>query len=71
MTARDLKRWRSRLDLSMRKACEALGCSRSAYMRWESGEQGIPKYIGLACSAIELGIANGGAVLPRETDHDT
>jgi transcriptional regulator with XRE-family HTH domain len=71
MTARELKRWRKRLELSMRKAAEAIGCSRTAYMRWESGEQDIPKYIGLACSAIELGIANGGAAIATEKDHDT
>lgn len=49
--------WRDRMGFSQRDACEALGCSRGALGGWENGTQKpIPRYIGLACAALALGM---------------
>ena len=55
-TADSLKAWRERMGYSQRDACEQLGCSRTAYGRWESGIQPVPRYIGLACAALAMGM---------------
>jgi transcriptional regulator with XRE-family HTH domain len=44
--------WRDRMGFSQRDACEALGCSRSAWSDWESGKHEAPLYIRLACAAL-------------------
>jgi transcriptional regulator with XRE-family HTH domain len=46
--------WRERMGYSQRDACEALGCSREAWIGWETGRHKVPLYIGLACSALAL-----------------
>lgn len=51
-----LRAWRERMGFSQRDACEALGCSRGGWTGWESGKQDIPRYIGLACAALALGM---------------
>ena len=56
MTSSDLITWRAHLDLNKAAAAGALGCSRSALDSWESGRTAVPKYIGLACAALALGI---------------
>jgi transcriptional regulator with XRE-family HTH domain len=49
--------WRERMGYSQRDACAALGCSRAAWVKWETGQQApIPRYIGLACAALALGM---------------
>ena len=55
-----LHAWRERMGYSQRDACKALGCSRGAWAGWESGEQAIPRYIGLACAALALGMSAYG-----------
>lgn len=56
MTATALKAWRKRLNLSQTRAAELLGCGRSSLQAWESEVNDIPKYIGLACAALALGV---------------
>ena len=48
--------WRERMGFSQRDACAALGCSRGAWAKWETGRQAAPRYIGLACAALALGM---------------
>jgi transcriptional regulator with XRE-family HTH domain len=48
--------WRERMGFSQRDACVALGCSRGAWAKWETGKAKAPKYIGLACAALALGM---------------
>jgi transcriptional regulator with XRE-family HTH domain len=62
MTGNDLLEWRQRLQMTTRQAADVLGCSRTSYMRWESGQQDIPHYIALACAAIHAGLAPAGTV---------
>jgi DNA-binding XRE family transcriptional regulator len=50
-----LAAWRQRMGYSQRDAAKALGCSRGALAGWEAG-QAIPRYIGLACAALALGM---------------
>lgn len=52
----ELAAWRKRLALTTRQAAEELGCSRAALMGWEAGRKPVPRYIGLACTAIALGV---------------
>ena len=52
--------WRERMGFSQRDACEALGCSRAAWMGWEHGKMMPPRYIGLACAALALGMTAYG-----------
>jgi len=51
-----LLEWRERMGYSQRDACEQLGCSRTAWIQWEAGKQETPRYIGLACAALALGM---------------
>ena len=53
MTPASFLAWRQRLGLSVRAASKALGCSRNAIDRWEKGATPIPRYVELACAAIE------------------
>lgn len=53
--------WRERMGYSQRDAAEALGCSRNAWNKWESGSSNAPRYIGLACAALALGMEPYGA----------
>jgi transcriptional regulator with XRE-family HTH domain len=43
--ANELTKWRERHGLSQRAAALALGCSRGAWRKWESGDQPVPDYI--------------------------
>lgn len=56
MTPDDLITWRKRLNLTQEAAAEKLGCGRRSLQQWEGGIHDIPKYIGLACAALALGI---------------
>lgn len=55
-TAQTLIAWRERMGYSQRDACEELGCSRTALGQWEQGKQPVPRYIGLACAALAMGM---------------
>lgn len=60
-TAPSLIAWRELMGFSQRDAAEALGCSRGALGGWENG-QDIPRYIGLACAALAVGMEPYGAM---------
>jgi len=55
--------WRERMGYSQRDACVELGCSRAAWGAWETGVHKVPRYIGLACAALALGMSAYGADL--------
>jgi transcriptional regulator with XRE-family HTH domain len=56
LTGEMLLAWRERMGFTQTDACVALGCSRNAWASWESGAQMPPRYIGLACDALALGV---------------
>lgn len=58
--------WRERMGYSQRDACEALGCSRGAWAGWENGDHDVPRYIGLACAALALGMKPYGELKKGE-----
>jgi transcriptional regulator with XRE-family HTH domain len=51
--------WRELMGYSQRDACEQLGCSRGALAAWEKGQK-MPRYIGLACAALAVGMTAYG-----------
>jgi transcriptional regulator with XRE-family HTH domain len=48
--------WRERMGYSQAHACEALGCSKQAWIGWEHGRMRTPRYIYLAMAALALGM---------------
>jgi DNA-binding transcriptional regulator YiaG len=56
MPPASLKAWRRSLGLSQEAAAEKLGCGRRSLQLWEAGTNAIPRYIGLACTAVTLGL---------------
>lgn len=58
MTSEELKSWRKRLGFtSQERAAEAIGCSLRSVCNYENGTP-IPKYIALACAAVEAGFSS-------------
>ena len=55
LIAFDLREWRRIMKLSQAGAAKALGCSRSAFIRWESDKK-MPRYIVLACRTYSYGL---------------
>ena len=59
MTPASLKAWREQLygtgygTRSKQKAAKSLGLSQRAYDSYEAGEHRIPRYIELACMALQ------------------
>ena len=51
-----LAEWREGRKLSQREAADAIGCSRQSIDNWENGHTDMPRYIRLACAAIDAGI---------------
>lgn len=45
-----------RLGWSRARAARELGCGRQSITDWEAGARPVPRSIGLACAAINLGI---------------
>lgn len=66
MTPDSLRAWRGRLGYSQYEASRRLGCSRNAYIGWETGENRIPQYIALACQAIANGLPPMGGAQAKE-----
>lgn len=60
LNAATLALWRERMGYSQTEAAEVLGCSRNAWAGWEQGEHRVPRYIGLACAALALGMTPYG-----------
>lgn len=67
LSGQTLIEWRERMGFSQRDACEQLGCSRGAWGGWETGAQPVPRYIGLACAALALGMKPYGALTEEPT----
>lgn len=64
-TPKALREWRTRMGYDQREAAEQLGCSRAAFQGWEKDKTGKPpRYIGLACAALALGMTAYGAAVP-------
>lgn len=59
LTAEQLRIWRERMGYTPMDACIALDCKMTDLSDWESGKP-IPRYIGLACAALALGISGYG-----------
>lgn len=55
-TAEDFAAWRNRMGYSVEDAAKQLGCAIQSVYNWERGESDMPRYIGLACDALALGI---------------
>lgn len=56
MTPASFIAWRARLSLDKKAAAAALGCTRNFIYSMESGRTKIPRYVALACAAIEAGL---------------
>jgi DNA-binding XRE family transcriptional regulator len=54
----ELREWRADMGWSKRKAASLIGCNRETLLIWENGPEDkvLPLYIGLACTALKLGI---------------
>lgn len=59
-----VEKWRVDMGYSVRDAAIQLGCSRDAFTRWQR-EGGAPRYIGLAMSALALGMETYNAPAPK------
>lgn len=57
-TGQALAEWRERLAYSVTDAANELGCSEQSIRNWESGESTPPKYIGIACDFLALGLTS-------------
>ena len=63
MNPKQFRRWRKSLGLGQKQAAELLGLNKRMIQYYEKGERdgkpvSVPKYIRLACFAIEKGIAD-------------
>ena len=60
MTKEVLIKWRQRMGYEHRECAHELGCTVREWRAWENGEVPIPRYIGLACAALALGMSSYG-----------
>ncbi len=74
MSPIEFQQWRKSLSLNQREAAELLGLKQRMIQYYEKGERGgnkvkIPKYIRLACFAIQDGVVdfNGEAAIATDT----
>lgn len=56
MTPADFNDWMGRLGLSNLAASRTLGTSKDTTPKYAKGTAKIPRYIALACAAIEAGL---------------
>lgn len=54
MTKEMLSEWLNRMGYKPREAAYELGCTVAELRAWTSGAIKIPRYIGLACSALGM-----------------
>jgi len=52
-----LKAWRTGMGFSQRDASASLGCSKQAWIDWETGRHKVPRYIGYAMAALAMGMS--------------
>lgn len=57
MTSSSLRAWQSRHGYTYKTAAEALGMSRATYARYLSSAEALPRWLALACAAIDAGLA--------------
>jgi len=57
MNTTDLRAWQSRHSYTYNTAAEALGMSRATYARYLSSAEVLPRWLALACAAIDAGLA--------------
>ena len=74
MSPSEFQKWRKSLSLKQREAAELLGLKQRMIQYYEKGERDgnkvrIPKYIRLACFAIQDGVVdfNGDATTEADT----
>ena len=53
LTGYGYAQWRARMGFSKQRAALVLGISRHTGIDYESGKYAIPRYVALACAAIE------------------
>ncbi|MEL7429680.1 MAG: helix-turn-helix transcriptional regulator [Pseudomonadota bacterium] len=63
MSPKQFRKWRKSLNLNQKEAAELLGLNKRMIQYYEKGERdgkavGVPKYIRLACYAIDKGVAD-------------
>ena len=56
MTGAQLKTWQTRHGYTYDSAAQALGMSRATYARYLSRADTLPRWLALACAAIDAGI---------------
>lgn len=57
MTSFELRSWQSRHGYTYNTAAEALGMSRATYARYLSSAEVLPRWLALACAAIDAGLS--------------
>jgi transcriptional regulator with XRE-family HTH domain len=55
-----LQEWREARNYSKSELARLLGCGRASIDNWENGATDTPRYIQLACIAIERGVVVDG-----------
>lgn len=56
VTKEALTKWRTNMGYDARDCAHELGCTQADWRAWESGAIKIPRYIGLACAALAMGM---------------
>lgn len=57
-----LAKWRDNMGYSVRDCAHELGCTQAEWREWESGAVKIPRYVGLACSALAMDMKPYGEI---------
>ena len=61
LNAKMLLLWQDRMGFSQDDAVAALGCTPDAWVAWTQEKTPVPRFIGLACNALALGMEPLGA----------
>jgi hypothetical protein len=56
MSKEVLATWRENMGYSARDCAHELGCTAEDWAAWEEGAVTIPRYVGLACAALAMGM---------------
>ena len=67
MTPTDFSAWLATMRYSNYRAAEKLGVSRSTIANWLNGTAHIGRPVGLACAALQAGLAPWGMGCPSGT----
>ena len=60
MTASDLRAWQARHGYTYNTAAEALGMGRTTFAEYLTREGQLPRWLALACAAIDAGLQPAG-----------